>query len=111
MPRGGARVGSGRKRKTVELEPVGAGISTGPEDGQVENGTADRKLPLEYMLDLINDPTVDDSRRDRLAVAAAPYCHPKIGEGGKKEQKQGAAEKASKGKFAPAAPPRLVSSR
>jgi hypothetical protein len=64
--------------------------------------------PLAYMLRCINDPNVDDARRDRLAVAAAPYLHAKAGEGGKKEQKARAAKTASTGKFAPAAPPKLV---
>jgi len=31
--------------------------------------------PLAYMLAVINDPSAAQTRRDRLAVAAAPYCH------------------------------------
>lgn len=50
------------------------------------------ETPLEYMLRVINDPNTDDLRRDRLAVAAAPYLHPKAGEAGKKEIKQDAAK-------------------
>ena len=111
MPRGGARVGAGRKPKKIELAP--AGVEFSPDaDGQVDEGVkGDRKLRLDYMLDLINDQTVDDFRRDRLAVAAAPYCHPKMGEGGKKDEKARKAKEVLGGKFAPAAPPRLVSSR
>jgi hypothetical protein len=33
--------------------------------------------PLEYMLRVINDPSAAQTRRDRLAVAAAPYVHPR----------------------------------
>jgi phage terminase small subunit len=33
--------------------------------------------PLEYMLRVINDPSAAQTRRDRLAVAAAPYLHPR----------------------------------
>jgi phage terminase small subunit len=33
--------------------------------------------PLDYMLGVINDPTADTERRDRLAVCAAQYCHPR----------------------------------
>ncbi len=80
-----------------------AGCEDGPED--VPCGT---ELPLEYMVRVMNDPHVDDGRRDRLAVAAAPYLHPKVGESGKKEQKAAKAKDAGKGKFAPAAPPTLV---
>lgn len=55
--------------------------------------------PLDYMLLVMNSDEVDDGRRDRMAVAAAPFVHTKMGEGGKKEQKQEAAEKAGTGKF------------
>lgn len=60
------------------------------------------------MLSVMNDPGADQGRRDRMAVAAAPYLHPKIAEGGKKEQKNSAAKTAGAGKFAPSAPPKLV---
>jgi len=56
--------------------------------------------PLAYLLKVINDETVDSDRRDRLAIAAAPYCHPKLMERhsvGKKDQQASAAETASMG--------------
>jgi len=31
--------------------------------------------PLPYMLSVMNDPTADPIRRDRMAVAAAPFVH------------------------------------
>jgi phage terminase small subunit len=34
-----------------------------------------RMSPLEYMLSVMNDPDADPARRDRMAVAAAPYVH------------------------------------
>ncbi len=68
----------------------------------------DGSNPLDYMLKVMNDPMADESRRDKMAVAAAPYMHVKKGEGGKKDERQDAAKKAGGGKFAPAAPPRLV---
>jgi hypothetical protein len=37
-----------------------------------------RRTPLEYMLDVMNDPNVPEARRDRMANAAAPYCHPRL---------------------------------
>lgn len=63
--------------------------------------------PLEYALHVMNDPRESKDRRDRLAVAAMPYVHAKVGEGGKKEKQADNAKKASAGKFAIAQPPRL----
>jgi hypothetical protein len=34
--------------------------------------------PLEYMLAVLRDPSVDPERRDRMAAAAAPYIHPRL---------------------------------
>jgi len=34
-------------------------------------------LPLDYMLMVINDSTADVERRDRMAICAAQYCHPR----------------------------------
>jgi len=43
--------------------------------------------PLEYMLAVMRDPGAEQVRRDRMAMAAAPYCHPRMAENtvGKKE--------------------------
>lgn len=45
-------------------------------------------LPLDYMLAVIRDPTATQTRRDRMAVAAAPYCHARMADvvKGKKDQ-------------------------
>jgi hypothetical protein len=40
--------------------------------------------PLQYLVDLVNDPTADPARRDRAAIAAAPYLHPRPMATGKK---------------------------
>lgn len=61
--------------------------------------------PLEYALKVMNDPREAKERRDRLAVAAMPYVHAKIGEGGKREKAAEKAEKLSTGKFAAAPAP------
>lgn len=66
------------------------------------------KKPLDYMLGVMNDETADDERRDKMAMAAAPYLHAKRGEGGKKEERQAAGQKASSGKFAASEAPKLV---
>lgn len=121
MPRGGARPNAGRPRK----HPVGTAPkakvkrnkravteAAPPIDPEVKREARKSGLtPLEYMLDVVNDEGADELRRDRMAVAAAPYVHPKAGEVplGKKEQRQVRAEEAtSAGKFAVPSGPKLV---
>lgn len=110
MARGGYRPGAGR--------PPGAGKATKePETGTIhdENGGEPCKTdleevertPLEYMLAVMNDSSADPARRDRLAIAAAPFVHGKIPEGGKKDARNAAAQDAVGGKFKPAQPPKL----
>lgn len=84
MARGGYRPGSGRPRGTskagqkdkikniVKAEANEAGLS-----------------PLDYMLKVMNDHKADFERRDRMAIAAAPYVHERAADRklGKKEQK------------------------
>jgi len=81
--------------------------------GQIERARAQARLlveadiqpgqmtPLQYLLTVINDPTADSDRKDRLAIAAAPYCHPRLTEAqrvkGKKDQQAEAAEQAGTG--------------
>jgi hypothetical protein len=55
MPRGGFRPGAGRPKGSKTARP----------------GVA----PLEYMLAVMNDVAADDARRDRMAIAAAPFVH------------------------------------
>ncbi|NID06644.1 terminase small subunit [Luteibacter jiangsuensis] len=61
--------------------------------------------PLEYMLKVMNNPRAEADRRDRMAVAAAPFVHGKMGEKGKKDAKREAAASAGGGRFASAPPP------
>lgn len=97
MARGGYRAGSGRPKKGEK--------SVSDEIAEIVKRYDD---PVEYMLDVMNDPNVDAQRRDRMAIAAAPFIRARAAETGKKETKAEAAKKASEGKFAPSAPPRLV---
>ena len=65
---GGRRARAGRKpgsanRKTREL---------------ADQAATDGLTPLEYMLGVVRDPNVEPERRDRMAVAAAPYIHPRL---------------------------------
>lgn len=105
MPRGGSRPGSGRPKGAVSAKKA----------AQIEQASSivDQRgdmSPLEYMLDVMNDPNVEGFRRDRMAVAAAPYVHMKKVEGGKKDDAAGKAKQAGAGKFGQTTAPRLVSS-
>ena len=113
MARGGYRPNSGPKKgtkykkkgdKTVTPKRKKKGI---PADIVAEAKAANLD-PLAYMLKVMNDETeTDKARRDRMATAAAPYCHPRKGEGqGKKQDKDDRAKAAAgSGKFRPSAPP------
>lgn len=103
MPRGGYRPCSGRKKKS-ETEVV-----VTKEDVSIAAAKSGMS-PLEYMLAIMNDETVDGLRRDRMAVAAAPYVHPKVAEekaATRKEEKQALAEErvAGGGRFSAPTPP------
>ena len=92
MPRGGHRPGAGRPRKRREPVPAAQTPAAPPRAARVE--------PLEYMLGVMNDPAAPPERRDRMAVAAAPFVHTKAGEQGKKAAKHEAARQvASSSRF------------
>jgi len=109
MARGGYRPGSGpmkgAKYKTKgEKKETKAGI---PED-IVADAKAENLDPLAYMLKVMNDENADAARRDRMAVAAAPFIHSRKGDGlGKKEEKADKAKSAGAGRFAASKPPQL----
>lgn len=105
MARGGYRPGAGRPRKEAGKAPTMANDESAHKPRKSFGG----KTPLEYMLSVMNDPVAEDARRDRMAMAAAPYIHGKAADAapGKKEQRQEAAEKAA-GKFAPRSRPKLA---
>ena len=68
MPRGGERLGAGRKngsrtKKTAEIAFRAA-----------EEGIT----PLEYMLSILRDPNAPPERRDWAAEKSAPYIHPRL---------------------------------
>ncbi len=108
-----ARVSKGERLTIAEKKMMGqlaTELSEGLTDDDKERASADNLTPLDYMLKVMNDPTADKERRDRMAIAAAPFLHPREGEGkGKKDEKAERAKKAGSGKFAPSRPPvRLV---
>jgi len=65
---GGKRAGAGRK--------PGAVIQRTREiaNAAIKNGLT----PLDYMLQVLRDPAADLERRDKMAIAAAPYLHPRL---------------------------------
>ena len=83
-----------RKHFPDELQPA----SNASRVSDFDEGIArldEWRTPLDYMLSVINDKTADVSRRDRMAVAAAPFVHPKADDIGKKQRAQMDAESAS----------------
>ena len=51
--------------------------------------------PLEYMVMVMNDPDADPLRRDRMAIAACVYVHPRA-DAGKKSRATEDAETAGR---------------
>ncbi|MFH2018842.1 MAG: hypothetical protein ABII98_02515, partial [bacterium] len=78
------RVSKGEKLSIAEkklMEKLGQELAA-EVDGEPEKvGTAEELDPLTYMLKIMNDPNEDKEARARMAIAAAPYCHPRKGEG------------------------------
>ena len=94
---GGRREGAGRKKKPT--------VPVAPETAQVDPG---EPLDPRPTLELVALGHLEVSTQQFKALTALlPYVHTKKGDGGKKEQQQAAAEKVA-GRFAPAAPPKLV---
>jgi phage terminase small subunit len=62
--------------------------------------------PMEFLTNLMNEPAADIRIRADVAKALMPFKHQKLGEGGKKEQKNADAKKVAN-RFAAAAPPQL----
>jgi phage terminase small subunit len=65
--------------------------------------------PLAHMLDLMNNQNEDPKLRLDAAKALASFTVAKPGDVGKKDQQAKVAKEAASGKFAAAAPPKLVS--
>jgi hypothetical protein len=108
------RVGRGEKLTLAEkrmMEKIGDELTAelnGEKPPTEVTATGAPETPLEFMLRIMNDPTQPEDYRARMAVSAAPFIHPRKGEGaGKKEEKSDRAKAAGSGKFAASAPPKL----
>jgi phage terminase small subunit len=87
---------------------AGTGAKIGPAPTPPDNlvdipSTTD---PMEFLTNLMNEPTADIRIRADVAKAMLPFKHQKLGEGGKKDQKNENAKKVAS-RFAAAAPPQL----
>lgn len=89
---GGARPGAGRK----------------PEPEVIVEHMDKQEDPKAFLLDMMNDSSIDVKLRLDAAKTLMPFFHVKLGEGGKKEAKESAAKKAGAGKFSSAPPPLKV---
>src|SRR4051812_17348966 len=118
MAKGGFRAGSGRPREANSRRSlIEKGLDASAEDEALDGPQASGEVeledlvPLAYMLRVMNDPSAQPERRDRMAIAAAPFVHPRANEAkkGKKEEQAEAAKAAATGRFAPRPPPRIHS--
>jgi hypothetical protein len=69
MARGGYRPGAGRPRKPA-----------GTQQPKSKLSSRRNLTPLEHMLRIMNDTKASPERRDRMAIAAAPYVHVRAAE-------------------------------
>jgi phage terminase small subunit len=81
--------------------PSTAGHKASPSPGLVDDAieippTAD---PVEFLTKVMNEPAADLRIRVDAAKAMLPFKHKKLGEGGKKDEKDAAAKKAASGRF------------
>lgn len=70
MPRGGKRPGAGRKKGSATRRTRAAA------DAAAAN--PEIKLPLDHMLDVLNNPTSTQARKDRAAECLLPFLHPRL---------------------------------
>jgi hypothetical protein len=68
MAHGGKRPGSGRPPGAVNKLTAETRLAA------IKSG----QMPLDYMLEVMRDTSVEHERRDRMAVAAASYLHAKV---------------------------------
>jgi len=106
-----SRVSRGEQLTISEKKMMGqlaAELSAGLTEGDKKEAAAENLTPLDYMLKVMNDAEAEKERRDRAASLAAPYLHPRSGDGpGKKEDAKERAKRAASGIFAPGKPPKL----
>lgn len=70
MPRGGHRLGAGRPKGSKQVR------SSAPLIRRAK--AAGKPMPLDYLLEVMNDPEQGAKERLSAAIAAAPYVHPRL---------------------------------
>ena len=78
MGHGGYRPGAGRPKGSTTKTKASHVPMAKPARLPGATLAEARRLPLAYMLDVMNDPEADPSRRDRMAIVAAPYMHDRM---------------------------------
>jgi hypothetical protein len=80
MARGGPRPGSGRPRGSKDKQPrvTVRALLASEEMSRRVVAKAKGVMPLPYMLKVMNDRKQPTERRDRMAIAAAPFCHARL---------------------------------
>jgi hypothetical protein len=68
VQKGGRREGAGRPKGAISLSTRAI----------IEAAKSGGEMPIDYMLRIIRDENAPDSRRDRMARAAAAYMHSKL---------------------------------
>lgn len=104
--RGGFRPGAGRKPKPVQKIEVKP-LPEPEKEPEIVPVSLEHRDPKAFLMALMNDFEADIKVRADAAKALMPFVHQKLGEGGKKEQRQKDAEKVA-GRFSAGVPPRLV---
>jgi hypothetical protein len=68
MPRGGFRVGAGRKKGSLSKRTTAI----------AEDLTATHQSPLEFLISIYTNPKISRQERMQAAIAACPYVHSKL---------------------------------
>jgi hypothetical protein len=118
MAKGGYKAGGGRprqansRRSLIEKGRQAKAAAEAPEASDKASAPVQPENldPLAYMLRVMNDPSAEPERRDRMAIAAAPFMHPRATDvaKGTKELQAERGRAAASGRFAPRPPPKLV---
>lgn len=99
---GGKRPGAGRPKGSKNKKPRKA-----KKTESIINTQNEVLAPLEYLLKVMNDPTASNTRRDKAAISAAQYMHPK-GDRNSKTLKGEKAKIAGAGIYSPGKTPSKV---
>ena len=76
MARGGFRPNAGRPKGTISKAKAAVAEACRAEVAKVYG--SDEETPLAYMLRVMRDASVDQKRRDQMAIAAAAFIHPRL---------------------------------